>query len=227
MTLTRGNAASTSPARLPAPGHRVGGVRVAHRPEREQPRHRRQAQVDRGWRQRVGPAAVEPDHVRAAGPASHSLDAARSQEPQQHVRRHRRQVQVLVIEPAAERQQPEPVGADRAGRVVPVSQMRQIVVHQPEPADVITGELPTGSPACGYRNAKGAARTAAAWRSTRSFRSSPPGLIRFPSTCSSSRYSLPASAIATFQCPSMVTTTGLELPTRASPISRKTRRKSL
>ena len=135
------------PPGLAARRHRVRRVRVAHRSEREQPRHRRQPQVDRGRRQRVGPAAVEPDHVRTAGPASHPLTAARGQEPQQHIRRDLAQIQVLVAEPAAERQQPEPIGADRARRVVPVNQIRQVVVHQPQPTGAVAGEPPaTPSP---------------------------------------------------------------------------------
>ena len=47
---------------------------------------------------------------------------------QQHVGCHRRQRQVLRRQPPTQRQQPEPVGADRRRRVVPVDQIRQVLV---------------------------------------------------------------------------------------------------
>ena len=130
------------PPGLPALRDRVRSVRVPHRPEREQPRHRRQPQIDRRRRQRVGAAAVKSDHVRTTSPARHPLVATGSQEPQQHIRRHRRQVEILTHQPATERQQTEPVRSDRAWRIVPISQIRQIVVHQPEPVHTLTGQPP-------------------------------------------------------------------------------------
>ena len=128
---------------LPAHRHRARRATVAHRPEREQPRHRRQPQIDRRRRQHIGPPAVETHHVRAARPASHPLLAARGHKPQQHIGRHCRQVDALTVQPTTERQQPEPVGADRARRIVPIRQIRQVLVHQPEPAGPVTNQAPT------------------------------------------------------------------------------------
>jgi len=68
--------------------HRAGCCRVAHRPKREQPRHRSETQVHRRRRQRIEPGAVDAHHVRS-GPADHAFSPARGQEPQQHIGRHR------------------------------------------------------------------------------------------------------------------------------------------
>ena len=137
--------------RLPALRHRIRRVRIPHRPKREQPGDRRQSMVDRRRRVAVQRLPRHRHHVprRAAG---HLRLPARTQKVQQHNGCHRIQAHALLHQPAAQRQQVEPVRAHRPRRIVPIRQIPQVVVHQPEPCRVRTGQPPHPPSARSRRN---------------------------------------------------------------------------
>ena len=133
------------PAGLPALRDRVLGLRVPHRHEREQARDRSQPPVDRRGRVLIHPAARHHDHIRPRA-AREPCFPAGPQEPQQHLRGHLGQLQIHRDEPPAERQQVIPVGPHGLGRVIPVSQIRQILIHQHEPRRSLPGQRPAAVP---------------------------------------------------------------------------------
>jgi hypothetical protein len=120
--------AADPPAGLPALRDRAHGLRVAHRREREQPRDRREPAIDRRRRLLIHPAPRQQDDVRARTARQPGLTAG-PQEPQQRLRRHPGKQQVLGSQPPAERQKVIAIGTHRLRRVVPVSQIRQVLIR--------------------------------------------------------------------------------------------------
>lgn len=57
---------------------------------------------------------------------------ARGEKPQQHSGIHLIQPQMLLLQPPAQREQVERVGASSARRVMPVTEIAQIVIDQPQ-----------------------------------------------------------------------------------------------
>lgn len=128
-------------SRLASAGHRIGRVRFAHRSESKQASDRRQAVVDRCCRVAIQPLPRQRHHI-ATRPPRHRRLPTRAQEPQQRLGINRLQCDVLSDEPATKRQQVETVRAHRARRIVPTSQIAEVVVHQPELPDARTVQPP-------------------------------------------------------------------------------------
>lgn len=83
-----------------------------------------------------------PEHRRIAFTVPQMADFINRQHAEQDVRGHRLQDQVLLSQPAAERQQVIPVGPHRCTRVVPVQQMTQVLIDQTEPRRHSAGQAP-------------------------------------------------------------------------------------
>lgn len=133
------------PAGLPSLRDRVLGLWVPHRHEREQARDRSQPPVDRCGRVLIHPAPGQGDHIWPRATREPRVPAG-SQEPQQHLRGHLGQLQIHRDKPPAERQQVIPVGPHGLRRVVPVGQIRQILIHQQEPRRSWTRYRPAAVP---------------------------------------------------------------------------------
>lgn len=127
--------------RRPASRHRIAGIWVAHLPEREHRRDRRQPPVDR--RRRVAGVAAVADriHVSARTPRRCRF-TTRGQKTQQHIDFHPRQLNILRVEPASEREQVKRIGTTRTWRVVPVGEVAEELIHQPVAVRPISRQRP-------------------------------------------------------------------------------------
>lgn len=127
--------------RRPAVRHRIARRRVAHLLEREQRRDRRQPPVDR--RRCIARVAAIPDrvHVPTRTPRQDRLPA-RGKEPQQHVDIHPGQPDPLTVQPPGKGQQIKRIGPPGPRRVIPVREVPQELVDQPEPGHTRTGQPP-------------------------------------------------------------------------------------
>lgn len=129
------------PPRLPTLRHRIATVRVTQPDKGKQPRDRGESTIDRRRRISVQPLPVHPNHVRTR-PTRHARLPARPQEPQQIISHDLLEGDVLLGQPAAEREQVIPIRTRRRWRVVPVQQMPEILVYQLEPGAGVADEHP-------------------------------------------------------------------------------------
>ena len=115
--------------------------RVAHRPEREQRRDRRQPTVDR--RRGVAAVAAVADrvHIPARTPRQYRRPAG-GEKPQQHIDVHTGQLDSLPVEPTGKSHQIERVGPTSSRRVAPIRQVAEELVDQSEPGRSCAGQQP-------------------------------------------------------------------------------------